>query len=450
MTEQEYRDLPSDKYYSYSFLSMVDREGPSSIIKEKDLSNNKAIRWGSLAHTLLFEEDTVEDKYKVLYYVDNSTVTYDKLHEVIKSAFLEENLTFEDIKHQSKVYIDLCLETVKDLKLWSNIKDPKILYDKFCNEDYLNFALEDIENITDERIFVSAQEFLDTSYMCQVLKENKDTKPYLVSTDVKKTQILFETPILFKLLDKDFKALLDIICINHSDKTIRMADLKTGSESYKKFNSKFFFWRYDIQAALYTIALEQFVIQNNLKDYKILEPIYIYVNKKDIDYPHVFKIDRGIVERAVSGYRDIFGTRHKGIIELVEEIEFYRSKNQYNYEMNYLKNGFYTIENHNMVIDTHRTIPNETFNNFSNRIFSNNIESINDNPFQDHLNSLERELSYRRTRRGTLNPNIISNSLGSVTPAYNTSIQNIERALGEVFAVDSTATTASTNRTIDF
>ena len=88
---------------------------------------------------------------------------------------------------------------------------------------------------------------------------------------------LCQLPIYFNYKDISCKALLDLVTIDTNNKTIQPIDVKTIGDNPKRFvhNAKRF--RYDIQAAWYTLAVEHLrsvdinsVISIDLTDYQIL------------------------------------------------------------------------------------------------------------------------------------------------------------------------------------
>jgi hypothetical protein len=350
MTEQEYRELPNEEYYSYSLLSSVDKNGPSVLLNKKNL-NSTGVRWGSLADTMMLAEEHFEEKYKVLEHADSVSETYQKLHEQLKKSVLEDNISIEDIREQNDKYLDICFDITKQQSLWNNIKKNEIFVRNFTDPDFLNFCIEDLENINDGRIFIKAKDYLDVKLMCQVLRTNPLTKDYFTNDSSKKKQVLYQIAILFTINGRKFKSLLDCICIDHHKKTVRFIDQKTGSKPYKNFISDFFKFRYDLQSAIYTLALESFILEQGLNDYTILNPIYVYIYNKDVELPVPFQIEKETINHAIKGYIDIFGKTHKGVINLIEDIEYYRDKKEFKYERDLLEKRSYIINNRKIVYD---------------------------------------------------------------------------------------------------
>lgn len=78
------------------------------------------------------------------------------------------------------------------------------------------------------------------------------------------------------------KIMPDLIVVNHKDKTIQPVDLKTSSVPAWQFKENFIKFRYDIQAQLYTYALQ--VICNNDEDYRsytILPYLFTDISRSD-------------------------------------------------------------------------------------------------------------------------------------------------------------------------
>lgn len=129
-------------------------------------------------------------------------------------------------------------------------------------------------------------------------------------------EILWQQPIYFKYKDKECKALLDIIIINHKNKTIIPIDLKTFSDFTSNFIRSVKKFRYDIQAIFYELAIYYNYITetNKLWDYQVLQFIFIVESTLVQGCPLVFTLNResilialeGDYEKKIDGLRQAF------------------------------------------------------------------------------------------------------------------------------------------------
>lgn len=370
MTEQEYRDLPVEKYFSYSFLKKFDENGPTHLVSPKETFNT-GIWYGRIVDDLTFSYDKFEDKYYVSKIEKDLTTTEKQLSEALVEWYDKSKLTKSFLK--SEEFKKECLNFIKDLKLWKNIKDESILLNKIDN-NFINHMLE--INLSDSKQIISSQDYMDAVYAKRVLTSHEFTSEYFKSEDIKKKQVLFQIPILFKIQDDNFKSLLDIILIDHEKKQIRAIDLKTGSKPNKYFKYEFLKYRYDIQAFLYTKALEEYIIQNGLKDYSIQNPLYIHICRNTLDVPLVFEIEPNVLYASYNGFRSNSGYNYKGVKDLVTEINWHRENNLFEYTMKQYQNKKDTIsmsDYGNPNIRYHGE--NQIFDNYDRNISTPGIES---------------------------------------------------------------------------
>lgn len=338
MTEQEYRDLSSDKYYSYSFLKNIDKYGVKYLIKpeeeQPDITNAGMLN-GSLIELLAWFSDQFEDTYYVSE-LRSITATEEKLLKKI-IEYLELKGFVEKVEEDflnSEEFRQTCREFIDQLSLWKNLKNEDLIMAKI--DEIIPFVLEHYVSLN--RIIIDTTSYLNAQLICKTLKESDFSKEYFTKNDdIKNKQILLQIPILYEIKGKPFKSLLDLILIDHKNKTVRVVDLKTSSFSNNYFKSRFLKLRYDIQAALYLKAVEKYLIENDLKDYKILNSIYLHVSTIEPDSPLQYEIDYEIIRAAYGGFTTSM-REYKGIFQLIDEVEYARENKIYHYTKEQVEN----------------------------------------------------------------------------------------------------------------
>lgn len=372
MTEKEYRELPSSEYFSYSYIKRFDEFGPKSLIENIKI-DNKGTHYGGIVHMLSFLPDNFDDKYFVSETEKELTETEIKLLDEVKKNIPKKDLTKKFI-HSDKL-TKICLLYIKELELWKNIKDEEKLKEKI-NDNFRNHLYK--YTISEDKEIVSPKDFLDAKQASKTLTTHKFTSEYFTSKDIKKKQVLFEIPILYKIKDDNYKSLLDIILIDHENKKIRVVDLKTGAIPNAYFKYEFFKRRYDIQAFLYTVALEQYILENNLKDYMIDCPLYVFISRFSMETPLVFEVNENLVRGSYIGFESRYGKEYKGIEELVSNIKWHFENNIFN-----CTREEYEIPIHNLDfnviggIEFNRDYDNSIFNNFMNFRLNRETHGIN-------------------------------------------------------------------------
>lgn len=104
----------------------------------------------------------------------------------------------------------------------------------------------------------------------------------------KLTQVSLE----FKFMGVDCSGTLDILDIDHNNKTIRGWDLKTSANA-TNFEDSYYKYGYYMQATWYNLAIlyYKFFVNKDLKDYKIL-PFRFLVVDKILPYPLVYEVEK--------------------------------------------------------------------------------------------------------------------------------------------------------------
>ena len=121
------------------------------------------------------------------------------------------------------------------------------------------------------------------------------------------------------------KVMVDLIVVNHKEKTIQLVDLKTSAMPAYDFAENFVKFRYDIEAAVYTDVVE--IVKNMDKDYadyRILPFLFTDISRVD-KVPVTYEYDpRG--ESQVGGFS--FKEYHyKPYYQLLDEMVEYEETN---------------------------------------------------------------------------------------------------------------------------
>jgi hypothetical protein len=112
---------------------------------------------------------------------------------------------------------------------------------------------------------LSEEESTCISNVIESFRDHPFTADYFV--DGEGIDVVYQLPIPFDITDPHYsevlrcKALLDLVRINHNDKTIMPLDIKTLSGYILDFGQQVKSYRYDFQGAFYRLALELGVIK---------------------------------------------------------------------------------------------------------------------------------------------------------------------------------------------
>ena len=180
------------------------------------------------------------------------------------------------------------LEACNNFEYYPNWKDETRVNKILENYQYWNDLV-----LSEGKKVLSAEEYLTVRNIVASIKNHKFTREYFRKAG-SELEIVYQLPIFF----------------NHSDKTIQPIDIKTTSGRTVHFPTSFRKYRYDIQAAWYTLALEYYK-NNNIfySDYKVLPFKFIVESTTDIGRPLVFTCSKEALYTGRYGVEESIQTR---------------------------------------------------------------------------------------------------------------------------------------------
>ena len=300
ITVEDYRKIDA---LSYSLLT-------SSNFKQSQIEPTKAMIFGSYVDDSLLLSDT--SKYLI---VDRSIDIIPKTTNSGKFIIelIKRNIDIEKENLLSDLYNELGIKRPS-----FNVFKADILDDSFIDIYYVYRDAKD-------KIIISFEDYNEAEKVIFELKTNQYVSKYFDKVSDGIIENLFQVPIIIKVKDNlILKSLLDIVHINHEEKTIRPMDLKTMEEDTETMFTKVFFKRkYYIQASLYRFLLEKYIHFTPLKDYKILPFAFIPISKYKFDLkPLVYEVGDEAHNLFLNGGEDKFGNQIKGVHNLIDDYLF--------------------------------------------------------------------------------------------------------------------------------
>lgn len=115
------------------------------------------------------------------------------------------------------------------------------------------------------------------------------------------------------------KSELDMMKIDHKNKTIYIKDLKTNYDN-ENFEYSYIKYRYDLQAAFYYLAIENWKLQEGMSDYKVL-PMEFVVGDTSANNRRPIRYQTSIydLERSLNGFT-LNGKYYNGLHTIIDEI----------------------------------------------------------------------------------------------------------------------------------
>jgi len=237
------------------------------ILQDREEKIEKYLIEGRLIHCLLFEPESLADKFKVVPEKTPTDNVRRILYRLNELAEVNQNLLSTD-----KEWTDLILQVLVNHNLYQSLKKDEARLAKIqtnSNVSYWKFISNPLVDVIDVDTLDKCKGHID------VLMENDDVAKLLIEngSDFALDPITSFTEKKLECELKDYifglKGIVDHYEINTETKEITICDLKTTSKSIKNFAETVEFYNYWLQAAVYS----KLVYENHKKEcdnYKIL------------------------------------------------------------------------------------------------------------------------------------------------------------------------------------
>jgi hypothetical protein len=324
MTEKEYRALPEISYSSIKdfdknrlrFYKKYILQDPN--VKE-DIEENEAILLGSLVDCLLtgtqeeFDSkfasiDTPKKSGQLAEFADelwkqtkkftvDGEVTEEFL-DLAKTAFtaVKYNAKGEEVAFKGK-------ELDKILELFDGSQEEMLYKERRAKAGFIVISLDELNKA--ERI---KDQLINTDWTRAIIEgEGKVIKNQL--------------KVQYSITSVPVKSMLDIVHVDHKEKTIQPYDLKI---SYLVNNFAYSYWKqkYYLQVAMYDAALKEWRTQVGFTDYTILPMKFIVGDSTCQSLPVIWECNNQNILEGYVGFTLSSGRKVKGLLDLVDEIKW--------------------------------------------------------------------------------------------------------------------------------
>lgn len=323
MNRENYREYDA---INFSKLGQLDRN-PSKVDEEKDFHDGMA--FGSLVDLMCFEPDKVEEEF----YVNDADRSPSKTAKKLADWILEnKNVGIDD--HGIH-----CIENNTRFGLSSMLTDASDAigsstdFDRYGGIEYLESQIK-----SQDKKVVSEELYSNARQATRTLKTHEFTRRYFRNPD-RNVEIQFQVPILWDPsyyddeLDCRAKSLLDIVILDHKNKTVKPVDLKTTSSSVHLFERKMKKWGYYLQAPYYTDGL-YWTVQNHddINDYEVLPFEFVVISSKSLNHPLVYECTSNDLLCGREGGVLSYGNREvKGWIQLIKDLKWHERNDKWDY-----------------------------------------------------------------------------------------------------------------------
>ncbi len=306
MTEQEYRE--TDRI-SQSYLTLLDKHpnlAKRYLDGEHVIGDSEELKIGSGVDALVTKgEDDFKEEFEVISERDKPT---GNILNLTKKIYLDK----EDSSLDEKIsyYYD-------KLDLREGLEKVKNKFYHKGGELYL-------KKLQSGKHIITPEQEMNIRDIVESLKTNRFTKKYL-----KNKNLQYQVPLFFEIGGHPCKGLIDMLIIDEDSKLIIPIDLKVTSYSLASFDKAIFQKRYDLQADMYKEGLRQ---NYSELEYTITPFKFIVENMNFPGTPLIYKYqNRGLSERSYDG------KVYKGPLQLLEENEYHRKYDVWDYKRDVLE-----------------------------------------------------------------------------------------------------------------
>ena len=201
------------------------------------------------------------------------------------------------------------------------------------------------------KTIITESEYAKAVNCVMALRSDKHTSKYCQKkSNDPNIEIIDKHVIVFEHDGLEFKGELDRIIVNHQEKTITPIDFKTTSKSVLNFENSFWHFRYDFQAAVYTLGLTKDK-SDRLKSYyedgySFKPMLYIVVETFLKNPPMVFEISKTALNTGLYGNVDKvpkIKENLEGFYQAIKRFKYATKNDAWDYPMEYDTNGKTTI-----------------------------------------------------------------------------------------------------------
>ena len=300
ITEQEYHDYPA---WSYSIIAKYARNGFAAMATLHDkMKPTPEMEFGSLFDSIMTKGKKTLDEYVVF------DVSVPPAEKAVLDV-LAVDCTCEKFDDVPTPEVIIAAEKTNYQSKWK----PETRYSHIA--EYGKYY----DTIKSGKKLVSKQDWDDAMEMHRAFRNSPYLKDLFGTKNTDEIEYIYQAKFV---VDWDIegervkvKFMPDLIIVNHTQKTIRLVDLKTSSMPGFDFAEHFVKMRYDIQGELYSECLK-YLIENDdvYSEYTILPYLFVDVSRMDkipvtyeIDLSNGFSFAKGDKVYEYKGWKELLG-----------------------------------------------------------------------------------------------------------------------------------------------
>jgi hypothetical protein len=308
--------------------------------QENDDSTEDHFVFGTMVDIML--TGTKEEFEKKFYRIPDNIKCSDGVKAIVTGVYEEIKEDIAPITGISN-YKDIILKHCKYQDYQPKWKDDTRV-DKIIEQGAQYFAI-----LADSagKTTVTESEYSNAVSCIMALKSDKFIRPFVDKKYDQEVEFLDKFIVEFNIDGIDIKGELDRVVLNHSTKIITPIDFKTTGKSINSFQSDFWYYRYDFQAATYRVGLAQHprIQELLMKGYQLNLFHYIVVEKNLQNLPMIFIVGTEVDKIGYSGGELSNGKVLEGLTQAIARYKYAEENDAWDYPMEYyLTGGFIMIE----------------------------------------------------------------------------------------------------------
>ncbi len=301
--------------------------------RKEDEKKNLATRIGDLVDFYLLDcngkEDEFDKRLDERFALFNGSKGSGQVFVLVDHLFEETKRCINDVGEITCSFETRFAEAVKRVRADEKYKgktDEKILEDFLANgKVYFDILMENIG-----KVVVDVPTIDKAKLVARNLKTDEFSRKFFEPQDDKEVFTHYPIEFDFKLDSTRkiaCKAEVDILIIDHEEKTIQPVDLKTTYDN-ESFDFMYLKNSYYLQNAFYVKAVQEWALENNLK-YHVFPMIFV-VGDTSINNrrPLVYETSIMDLQRGLKGFR-YRGVEYRGVNKLVEDIAWAEENNEW-------------------------------------------------------------------------------------------------------------------------
>lgn len=330
--ESDYRAHPA---YNYSKLKDFTSNKISYYYKHElnqrdDSSINSAMVIGSIVDCLLFQPEEFGNKYNIAHFpkpIGQMGEFLDELWSKTKNFIDEKGVITESLKNRLEFTWDVFKKKYPDK---FKGKDLNFIIENFSKTDKNGASPQEyyIELLSGfNKITIEQKDYDKAEKIIETLKQGKYSS--FLFKESPGIENLYQIGVVGDLNGFEVKGLYDIIRIDHNKKTIKGIDLKTTWQS-DNFVYSFKKLSYYLQASIYHYLLNVFKKDMGYDDYTIDDTFSFLICDSSMQFlPHFQSVSKDTLDKGLNGFVDSYNIKYKGVIEIIQEIEFCKKNTFY-------------------------------------------------------------------------------------------------------------------------